>query len=117
MNQIIAFDKDGTIDVDPDFWVEFMETLRSGGWYVIVLSGFEGDVVDENSVAMLQKQLTAMGFEDAYDEAISVANPHDVNKAAIVENRGISCLIDNNKDNVKALPGSCIGLVPWATRE
>jgi len=114
----VAFDIDGVLDAFPAEMLMLCSSLTAGGNRVFIITGIEGDEVEDTDVTNKTAYLTGLGFgKGSYFELIVLPQPHDKNKAKAIKKNNIAMLFDNNKDNVKAAKTSCPCFLLWNTKE
>ncbi len=112
---MVAVDIDGTIDSAPTIFLGLMQALRAAGHRVVVVTGSAAPTVTEQDVQDKAGYLAQLGFGEAYDELVVLADPVVESKPQWLSDNGADLLIDNKKATAKAAP--CPTLVPWKTRE
>ena len=113
---LVAFDIDGTLDANPPIYLSLMQALRAAGQRVVVVTGCSNAKVEPQDILAKTEYLQNLGLGEAYDQLVVLADPAPENKAAWLKANHADLLVDNAVANVKAAPGSCLCLVPWATR-
>jgi hypothetical protein len=118
-------DLDGSIDAAPGEFGPLMRALRAAGHTVSIVTGVKHNMESDpkDAYAAKVKQLDALDCGDCWDDmtVIAITDPKELAKAKAewCHQNGISCAIDNNKTNAKAMvadAGIPLVLVPWATR-
>ena len=112
----VAFDLDGTIDENAEFFSSLASALSAAGHHVYVITGIEQDEVTEDDIAAKAAYLKSIGFT-SYDFLYVCPEPHDTWKAKLVQDLDIIALLDNDKDNVKACAPYCTALLVWNTKK
>ena len=114
----VAFDIDGVLDAFPAEMLMLCSSLTAGGNRVFIITGIEGDEVEDTDVTNKTAYLTGLGFgKSSYFKLIVMPQPHDKNKAKAIKDNKISMLFDNNQNNVKEAKGLCPCWLLWNTRE
>lgn len=118
---LFAVDIDGTITADPALFAWLFRAIRQAGGTVAILTGAHGQTtVTPQDVQAKQSLLDQLGIGD-YAQLVVFPDPEDGSiataKSAWCEAHGAMVLIDNRKSTAtSAAQGSCLVLVPWATR-
>jgi hypothetical protein len=113
---LAAFDIDGTLDANPPLYLSIMQALRMAGHRVVVVTGCSCPKVEPQDIIDKTEYLANLGLGECYDQLVVLADPAPENKAEWLAVNKADLLVDNTVANVKAAPGSCLCLVPWATR-
>lgn len=113
-----ALDVDGTISGDPEAYRYLMYALRDDDNYILILTGNGANGPSGGTWQSKLDYLEAVGITDCWDDMVLVSGDIPTQKALICQEMHIDVVIDNDKDNAKAIiaAGVPLVLVPWATR-
>ena len=115
----IACDVDGTADAAPHQIQELLQSLRAAGHRVSILTGTGDDEVTQDIFTAKANYLNSLGCGSCWDD-MTVLSDKDIpgTKATWCADNGVDIMIDNDKDNAKAIAAAGIPLVlvPWASR-
>jgi hypothetical protein len=115
----IAVDIDGTLDAYPNELRGIMGSVMAAGHQIYILTGTQDDVATQDDWQKKVDYVKALGCESVWDKLIVVSGD-DIAKAKAkwCKDNGVDVLIDNDKDNAKAVTAEGIlVLVPWGSRK
>jgi hypothetical protein len=118
----IGLDIDGTIDAFPILFQSWIAAWNAAGHRVYIITGIEGDTVQDSDYMNKAEYLTAMGIPATqYYKLIIVPSipgvGHADAKAEIIQKNAISALIDNNVNNCKAAKKYCAVFLMYNVKE
>jgi hypothetical protein len=113
---LVGVDIDGTVDADPPVFLSLMQALRAAGHRVVILTGCSAPQATPEDISQKREYLQALGLGEAYDQIVVFAGDPTEPKAQWLKDNKASLLIDNDRGNAQAAIGTCLVLVPWATR-
>lgn len=113
-----AIDIDGTISADPSAFCDLMCALKAGGNIVCILTGTGKGGPSGATMQSKLDYLQSVGVTKCWDNIALVTGDIPMQKALWCQQHNVDVVIDNDKDNAKALiaAGIPLVLVPWATR-
>jgi uncharacterized HAD superfamily protein len=112
----VAFDIDGTLDIDPTAFQSLMSALVAAGHEVVVLTGCSSRHPSQGDLTAKQEYLTAMGMGHCWHELVVFGDPPHKPKAKWVEKHNVDILVDNSRKNAKLSSKFCTVLLPWNSK-
>ena len=109
----VAFDVDGTLDVDPEVMQSLMSALRAAGHNVVVLTGSSDPVPTKGDVDKKAQYLQSLGMAHSYDKLVVFGDPPHKAKAKWIKKHHVDALVDNSAENAQRASKYCLALVPW----
>lgn len=98
----VAFDIDGLADSFPRVVQSMMSAFTAAGHHVYVITGVEDKQVTSADTQAKKNYLASLGIGPAdYSALIVCPQPHDTNKAAVIQKNDIAVLFDNSTKNTK----------------
>lgn len=113
---VVAFDIDGTLDLDPADMQSLMAALKAAGHQVVVLTGCSEQTPTQNDVAQKTQYLKSLGMGSCYGLLVVFGDPPHKAKAKWCKKHNVALLFDNSVKNAKLASKYCTVLLPWASK-
>ena len=109
----VAFDIDGTTDLDPSVFASLMSALKAAGHNVVILTGCSEKKPTQQDLDEKAQYLKSIGQGSCWDELVVFGDPPHKAKAKWVKKNHVDLLIDNSAENADLAAKHCVVLVPW----
>lgn len=111
----LAFDLDGTLDLDAPSMASLLNAVRAAGHRVSVLTGASTPNPTQRDVDEKIDYLRSLGMAHSWDHLAVFPDPPHRAKAKWIKHNSVDLYFDNDATNAEYASRYCAVLLPWNT--
>ncbi len=109
----VGIDIDHTITRNPKILAKFAKNVKRQDGTVSIVHGIDDDQATGADYETAKQKLHDAGFDGLFDNIYCAPPPHATTKAAYCAAQGVDLMVDNNKDNCKAVSALGVPAIRW----